>query len=35
VHGDVTFGKGVVVRGAVQLDESEPTRLDPGAVLEG
>ncbi len=35
VHGDVTFGKGVVVRGAVQLDESEPTRLEPGAVLEG
>ena len=35
VHGDVTFGKGVVVRGAVQLDESEPMRLDPGAVLEG
>ena len=34
VHGDVTFGEGVVVRGAVELDESEPTRLDPGAVLE-
>ena len=33
VHGDVTFGKGVVVRGAVELDESEPTRLDPGTVL--
>jgi UTP--glucose-1-phosphate uridylyltransferase len=35
VHGDVTFGRGVVVRGAVELDEPEPTRLDPGAVLEG
>ena len=35
VHGDVTFGKGVVVRGAVELDEAEPARLDPGTVLQG
>ncbi len=35
VHGDVTFGEGVVVRGAVELDESEPTKLDPGTVLQG
>jgi hypothetical protein len=34
VHGDVTFGEGVVVRGAVELDESEPTTLDPGTVLQ-
>jgi UTP--glucose-1-phosphate uridylyltransferase len=34
IHGDVTFGAGVIVRGAVQLDENEPTRIDPGAVLE-
>jgi UTP--glucose-1-phosphate uridylyltransferase len=34
VHGDVTFGSGVVVRGAVELDEDEPTRIDPGTVLE-
>jgi UTP--glucose-1-phosphate uridylyltransferase len=33
VHGDVTFGAGVVVRGAVELDADEPTRIDPGAVL--
>jgi UTP--glucose-1-phosphate uridylyltransferase len=35
VHGDVTFAAGVVVRGAVELDESEPVTLDPGTVLEG
>ena len=34
VHGDVTFGAGVVVRGAVELDEQAPTRIDPGTVLE-
>ena len=34
VHGDVTFGPDVVVRGAVQLDADEPTRIDPGAVLQ-
>jgi UTP--glucose-1-phosphate uridylyltransferase len=33
VHGDVTFGAGVVVRGAVELDADEPTRIDPGALL--
>jgi UTP--glucose-1-phosphate uridylyltransferase len=35
VHGDVTFGAGVVVRGAVELNEREPTRLGSGTVLEG
>jgi UTP--glucose-1-phosphate uridylyltransferase len=34
VHGDVTFGAGVVVRGAVELDRDAPTRIEPGAVLE-
>jgi UTP--glucose-1-phosphate uridylyltransferase len=34
VHGDVTFGGGVVVRGAVTLDEDEPVRIEPGVVLE-
>jgi UTP--glucose-1-phosphate uridylyltransferase len=35
VHGDVTFGAGVVVRGAVQLDAQEPMRLRSGTVLDG
>jgi UTP--glucose-1-phosphate uridylyltransferase len=34
VHGDVTFGEGVRVRGAVELDAGEPTRIDAGATLE-
>jgi UTP--glucose-1-phosphate uridylyltransferase len=34
VHGDVTFGAGVVVRGAVTLDTPQPVRIEPGAVLE-
>jgi UTP--glucose-1-phosphate uridylyltransferase len=34
VNGDVTFGAGVRVRGAVKLDVTEPTRIDPGTVLE-
>ncbi len=34
VHGDVTFGAGVVVRGSVELDEQAPRRIEPGAVLE-
>jgi UTP--glucose-1-phosphate uridylyltransferase len=34
VHGDVTFGGGVRVRGAVSLDVDEPTRIEPGTVLE-
>jgi UTP--glucose-1-phosphate uridylyltransferase len=33
VHGDVTFGAGVVVRGAVELDEDAATRIEPGSVL--
>jgi UTP--glucose-1-phosphate uridylyltransferase len=34
VRGDVTFGAGVVVRGEVELDESEPVVLKPGTLLE-
>ncbi|HZE05246.1 MAG TPA: UTP--glucose-1-phosphate uridylyltransferase [Solirubrobacteraceae bacterium] len=34
VHGDVTFGAGVRVRGAVTLDVDEPTTIDSGTVLE-
>lgn len=34
VHGDVTFAEGVVVRGAVSLDEPQPTTLEAGTVLE-
>jgi UTP--glucose-1-phosphate uridylyltransferase len=33
VHGDVTFGAGVVVRGEVGLDAPEPIRIEPGTVL--
>jgi UTP--glucose-1-phosphate uridylyltransferase len=33
VAGDVTFGRGVVVRGAVELDSGEPLRIEDGAVL--
>jgi UTP--glucose-1-phosphate uridylyltransferase len=33
VHGDVTFGPGVVVRGAVELTAVQPRRIDPGTVL--
>ena len=35
VHGDVTFGAGVVVRGAAELDAAQPLRIDDGAVLGG
>jgi UTP--glucose-1-phosphate uridylyltransferase len=35
VHGDVTFERGVVVRGAVELDAPEPRRLEAGSVVEG
>ena len=35
VKGDVTFGAGVRVRGAVSLDEPEPVTLRPETVLEG
>jgi UTP--glucose-1-phosphate uridylyltransferase len=34
VHGDVTFGAGVRVLGAVSLDVGQPTRIDPGTVLD-
>jgi UTP--glucose-1-phosphate uridylyltransferase len=34
VHGDVTFGAGVRVRGAVELDAETPTAIDAGTVLE-
>ncbi len=33
VHGDVTFGKGVRVRGAVELDTDEPMRIESGSML--
>jgi UTP--glucose-1-phosphate uridylyltransferase len=33
VHGDVTFGAGVVVRGDVEIDASEPRRIEDGAIL--
>ncbi len=34
VHGDVTFGEGVRVRGAVELDAQEPTQIEAGVTLE-
>jgi UTP--glucose-1-phosphate uridylyltransferase len=34
VHGDVTFGRGVRVRGAVELEAAEPMRIDPETTLE-
>ena len=34
VHGDVTFGAGVLVRGAVELEADTPTTIDAGTVLE-
>jgi UTP--glucose-1-phosphate uridylyltransferase len=34
VHGDVTFGAGVVVRGAVEVNAEAPMRIEPGTVLE-
>ena len=33
VHGDVTFGAGVVIRGSVELDVDEPTAIAAGTVL--
>ena len=33
VRGDVTFGAGVVVRGAVEIDAKEPRRIEDGATL--
>jgi UTP--glucose-1-phosphate uridylyltransferase len=35
VHGDVTFGREVAVRGAVELDTEEPLRIDDGTILGG
>jgi UTP--glucose-1-phosphate uridylyltransferase len=35
VRGDVTFGAGVVVRGAVEVESAEPATIKPGTVLEG
>jgi UTP--glucose-1-phosphate uridylyltransferase len=35
VHGDVTFGADVRVRGAVELEAPEPITIDAGATLEG
>jgi UTP--glucose-1-phosphate uridylyltransferase len=34
VKGDVTFEKGVVVRGVVEIDASAPRRIAAGTVLE-
>jgi UTP--glucose-1-phosphate uridylyltransferase len=34
VKGDVTFGGGVVVEGAVELDVDEPTQIEAGTVLD-
>jgi UTP--glucose-1-phosphate uridylyltransferase len=34
VHGDVTFGAGVVVRGVVEIDEDAPASIETGTVLE-
>jgi UTP--glucose-1-phosphate uridylyltransferase len=34
VHGDITFGAGVVVRGEVELDEPDPVRIEPGTILD-
>jgi UTP--glucose-1-phosphate uridylyltransferase len=33
VHGDVTFGAGVIARGDVELDVPEPTSIEPGTML--
>jgi UTP--glucose-1-phosphate uridylyltransferase len=35
VHGDVTFGRDVAVRGRVELDAEAPLRIEDGSVLEG
>jgi UTP--glucose-1-phosphate uridylyltransferase len=35
VNGDVTFARGVRVRGSVELEAPEPVQIDAGAVLEG
>ncbi|MBV9465522.1 MAG: UTP--glucose-1-phosphate uridylyltransferase [Solirubrobacterales bacterium] len=35
VEGDVTFGAGVVVKGSVQIETREPTRIEPETVLSG
>ena len=35
VHGDVTFGAGVVARGDAELSVDGPTRIDDGAVIGG
>ena len=34
VHGDVSFGADVIVRGSVALDEQSATTIPPGSVLE-
>jgi len=35
VEGDFTFGRGVVVRGSVELRSQEPRRIEDAAVLAG
>jgi UTP--glucose-1-phosphate uridylyltransferase len=34
VHGDVTFGADVVIRGSVELNEGDATWIEPGSVLK-
>jgi UTP--glucose-1-phosphate uridylyltransferase len=35
VHGDVTFARDVIVRGAVELETDQPMRVEAGIVLTG
>jgi UTP--glucose-1-phosphate uridylyltransferase len=35
VHGDVTFGAGVAVKGSVELHAVQPKRIADGSVLSG
>jgi UTP--glucose-1-phosphate uridylyltransferase len=35
VHGDVTFGRGVIARGSVEIDADEPLTVPDGEILSG
>jgi hypothetical protein len=35
VHGDITFGASVAVKGSVELSAEEPKRIADGSVLSG
>jgi UTP--glucose-1-phosphate uridylyltransferase len=35
VHGDVTFGAGIIARGDVELETEEPVRIEDGTLLSG